>query len=106
MGSYRRGGLLEILRVTLGCLLALSFGIFVFNLIPIYEQVDRDGDSSFVLAYAVATVGVIAAAVVALGRMVGRVRAGLPVGWAPLVAVPILACTWVLGLLIALAIEG
>ncbi|WP_054815321.1 hypothetical protein [Nocardia arizonensis] len=102
--GYPRGGPLEILRVAVASLLAVSAGIFVVTLIPLYELLDRDGDASMIVAYAIACLGVIVSVVVAVERVLSRVRARRPVGWAPLVAVPVLAESYLAGLLAALVL--
>lgn len=104
MGTYRRGGLSDAVRVALSTLLVISFGIFVVALIPVYDLLDPDSDSSLLIAYAVACLGVILAVVLAIERVLGRVRARRAIGWAPMVALPVLAESWLAGLLVALVL--
>ncbi|MET7771283.1 hypothetical protein [Nocardia sp. NPDC005366] len=87
--------------------LAFVVGGLILAAIPVYDAVERapGGSARYLpLAYVVAWSGVVFSAVVAVERVLARVRARRPIGWAPIVAVPLLVESWLAGLLVALVV--
>ncbi|WP_433600182.1 hypothetical protein ACQPXH_32330 [Nocardia sp. CA-135953] len=81
----------------------------VASSVPLYELLGRDADPDggvpyLAVAYCVAWVG-IALSVVAVGiRVVDKIRYRRSIAWTPLVAVPLIAESWLLGFLIAVVL--
>ncbi|MEV4130369.1 hypothetical protein [Nocardia sp. NPDC049707] len=88
---------------------AVGFGWLVAAFVPLYEFLGRGADPDggvryLPVAYCVAWVG-IAVSVVAVGVMVaGKIRHRRRVAWTPLVAVPLIVESWLLGFLIAVVL--
>ncbi|WP_433523586.1 hypothetical protein ACQPZ2_43175 [Nocardia pseudovaccinii] len=93
----------------LGSVFVVGFGWVVASAVPLYEFLGRDADPDggvryLPVAYCVAWVG-IALSVVAVGIMVvQKIRYRRRIAWAPLVAVPLIAESWLLGFLIAVVL--
>ncbi|WP_157124723.1 hypothetical protein [Nocardia pseudovaccinii] len=93
----------------LGSVFAVGFGWVVASSVPLYEFLGRDADPDggvryLPIAYCVAWVG-IALSVVAVGIMVvQKIRYRRRIAWTPLVAVPLIAESWLLGFLIAVVL--
>ncbi|MEV0711163.1 MULTISPECIES: hypothetical protein [Nocardia] len=105
MRSDRRGGLSDIARVAAASVLVFVVGGLVLVAVSVYEVVEREtggGARYLPLAYVVAWAGIVFSAVVAVERVVARIRARRPIGWAPIVAVPLLVESWLAGLLVAM----
>lgn len=110
MGSSRwKVRLANAVRVVLGSVVAVGFGWLVAAFVPLYEFLGRDADPDggvryLAVAYCVAWVG-IALSVVAVGiRVVEKIRYRRRIAWTPLVAVPLIAESWLLGFLVAVVL--
>ncbi len=97
--------LADLTRAVLATVLALGFGWAAALLIPLYEFLGEDGGSSYLpVAYGIAWTGIVAAGVVAAMLVVSKVRTRRTIGWTPLVAVPLIIESWLLGCLVALVL--
>ncbi len=101
--------LANVVRVVLGSVLAVGFGWLVAGFVPLYELLGRDADPDggvryLPVAYCVAWVG-IALSIIAVGIMVvGKIRYRRRIAWTPLVAVPLIVESWLLGFLTAVVL--
>ncbi|WP_433712576.1 hypothetical protein ACQP2U_41265 [Nocardia sp. CA-084685] len=90
-------------------MLAVGFGSVAVAAVPLYEFLGRDADPDggvryLPVAYCVAWAG-IALSVVAVGiRVVEKIRHRRRIAWTPLVAVPLIAESWLVGFLIAVVL--
>ncbi|MFI7001207.1 hypothetical protein [Nocardia sp. NPDC050175] len=99
----------DLVRAGLGSLITVAFAWFVGSFVPLYEVVARDDEDGRAWRYlSVAQVigwGGIAASVIWAGwLMVRKARARRQIGWTPLIAVPLIIESWVVGFLIALVL--
>lgn len=97
------------MRAGVGSLITVGFAWFVASFVPMYEVVARDGGRVWrylAVAEVVGWVGIGASVVWAVALMVRKVRAGRPIGWTPLIAVPLIVESWVAGFLIALVLAS
>lgn len=98
--------LANAIRVLLGSVFAVGFGWLAAVFVPLYEFLGRGADPDggvryLPVAYCIAWVG-IAVSVVAVGAMViEKIRYRRRIAWTPLVAVPLIAESWLLGFLVA-----
>ncbi|WP_433196769.1 hypothetical protein ACQP1G_45180 [Nocardia sp. CA-107356] len=96
-------------RAVLGSVIAIGFAWLVASFVPLYELLGRGADPAggvryLPVAYCVAWVG-IALSVVAVGIMVvEKIRYRRRVAWVPLLAVPLVAESWLLGFLLAVVL--
>ncbi|MFX0574254.1 hypothetical protein [Nocardia nepalensis] len=107
--SYRERRVANIVRAMLGSVIAVGFGWVVASFVPLYEFLGRDADPGggvryLPVAYCVAWIG-IALSVVAAGIMVvEKIRNRRRIAWTPLVALPLIAESWLLGFLVAVVL--
>lgn len=99
----------EILRVLSAAVFAIGCGWLAASLIPLYDLVARGVDTGsgaryLPLAHGVAWTGIALSAVAAGIQLAERLRARRPIGWTPLVAVPLIVESWLVGLLVALVL--
>ncbi|WP_433577304.1 hypothetical protein [Nocardia brasiliensis] len=109
MSSELRGWGTDIARAVLGSVFVIGFAWVVAAFVSVYDVVaweDADGGARRYLAVAqfVAFAGIVGAVLWAVLLMVGKVRARRPVGWTPVVAVPVIIGAWVAGLLVAIVL--
>ncbi|WP_433757743.1 hypothetical protein [Nocardia sp. CA-135398] len=93
----------------LGAVFAAGFGWVVACFVPLYEFLGRDADPDggvryLPVAYWVAWVGIAFSVVVVGIRVVEKIRHRRRIAWTPLVAVPLIAESWLLGFLIAVVL--
>ena len=110
MGSRRwRQRLSSIVAAVLGSVIALGFGWLVAIFVPLYELLGRDTDPGggvryLPVAYGIAWVGIVFSLVAVGVMVVEKVRARRRIAWTPLVAVPLIAESWLLGFLVAVVL--
>ncbi|MFE3441539.1 hypothetical protein ACFXNW_00750 [Nocardia sp. NPDC059180] len=98
-----RWRLLDLARAVPATLIAAGFGWVAVHLLDWYELSGRESvrPHDLTAAYAVAAVGFALAIGAVVAVLVGAVRGRRPIGWAPLIGVPLFAGAWVGGLLVA-----
>ncbi|MEV4237828.1 MULTISPECIES: hypothetical protein [unclassified Nocardia] len=101
--------LANAIRAVLGSVFAVGFGWVVASAVPLYEFLARDADPDggvryLPVAYCVAWLGIALSVVVVVMRMVGKIRYRRRIAWTPLVAVPLIAESWLVGFLIAVVL--
>ncbi|MFI7663823.1 hypothetical protein [Nocardia sp. NPDC049526] len=110
MGSSRfELRLANAVRVVLGSVFAVGFGWVVASSVPLYELLGGDADPDggmryLAVAYCVAWVGIALSGVAVGIRVVEKIRNRRRIAWTPLVAVPLIAESWLLGFLIAVVL--
>lgn len=101
--------LTDFLRAALGSVIAVGFGWLIASFVPLYEMLARDADGSRCVGYSpwaqvVAWTGIVASVIAAAVSMVEKVRDGRPIAWTPLVAVPLIVESWLIGFVIAMVL--
>ncbi|MEU7139743.1 hypothetical protein ABZ942_09875 [Nocardia sp. NPDC046473] len=101
----------DLVRAVLGSLITVAFAWFIASFVPLYEVVahdDADGGAWRYLpvAQVVGWGGIVGSVIWAVTVMVRKVRARRPIGWTPLIAVPLIIESWVAGLLIAVVLAS
>lgn len=110
MGSRRwEQRLSSIVAAVLGSVIALGFGWLVAIFVPLYEFLGRDADPGggvryLPVAYGIAWVGIVFSLVAVCVMVVEKVRARRRIAWTPLMAVPLIAESWLLGFLVAVVL--
>ncbi|WP_159080091.1 hypothetical protein [Nocardia suismassiliense] len=109
MAREPRGGVPDLVRAVAGSLVAVGCAWVVASFVSLYEVVagdDQDGRAWRYLAVAqvVGWGGIVASLLWAVVLMVRKVRDRRPIGWTPLIAVPLILESWVAGFLIALVL--
>lgn len=104
-----RDGVPSLLRAVVGSLITAAFAWFVGSFVPLYEVIARDDADGRAWRYlSVAQVigwgGIAGSVIWAAWLMVRKARARRPIGWTPLIAVPLIIESWVAGFLIALVL--
>ncbi|MFI6042160.1 hypothetical protein ACIA8C_11030 [Nocardia sp. NPDC051321] len=104
-----RDGVPDLLRAVFGSLITVGFAWFAASFVPLYEVVARDDDDGRAWRYlSVAQVvgwgGIVASVIWAGWLMVRKAGTRRPIGWTPLLAVPLIVEAWVAGFLIALVL--
>lgn len=107
MGLVRRAS--NLLRTLLGSVIAAGFALFAGSLVSLYEFLGRDSDSGndvhdLSVAYGIAWVGITFSLVAVVLMMIGKLRTHRPIAWTPILAVPLIAGSWILGALAALVL--
>ncbi|MEV0028928.1 hypothetical protein [Nocardia sp. NPDC050793] len=107
MGSAVSRQLADLMRAGLAALLALGFGWTAAVLVPLYEFLVEDGQPGsryLPVAYGIAWTGIAGAGVAAAVLVVSKLRTRSAIGWTPLVAIPLIIESWLLGCLVALVL--
>ncbi|MEU7766981.1 hypothetical protein AB0B25_17865 [Nocardia sp. NPDC049190] len=109
MAWHPRQRLVDVLRAAFGSVIALGFGWLIASFVPLYDVLARDvGDATGVgyLAWArvIAWAGIAASVIAAVVSVLAKVRDGRPIAWTPLLAVPLIIESWLVGFLIALVL--
>ncbi|MFF3221594.1 hypothetical protein ACFYV7_02260 [Nocardia suismassiliense] len=109
MAKESRDGVPDLVRPVVGSLVAVGCAWVVASFVPLYEVVagdDEDGRAWRYLAVAqvVGWGGIAASVLWVVVLMVRKVRDRRPIGWTPLIAVPLIIESWVAGFLIALVL--
>ncbi|WP_431968464.1 hypothetical protein [Nocardia sp. bgisy134] len=97
----------DLTRAGLATFVALGIGWSAVILVPLYEFLVADGQRGsryLPVAYGLAWTGIAAAVVVAAVLVVSKLRMRRAIGWTPLVAVPLIIESWLLGCLVALVL--
>ncbi|MET8876102.1 hypothetical protein [Nocardia sp. NPDC004604] len=92
-----------------GSVIAVGFAWVVAAFVPLYELLGRRADPAggvryLPVAYCVAWVGIALSVVVVGVMVVGKIRYRRRIAWVPLVAVPLVAESWLLGFLLAVVL--
>ncbi|MEV6431342.1 hypothetical protein [Nocardia sp. NPDC051463] len=107
MAWNRRHRLLNPARAVIGSLISIGFAWTTAAFVPLYEIVaDADEMRRLSVAYGVAWTGIALSLVCTALLLLTALRARRPIGWTPLVALPLLAGAWVAGFLVAIAVSG
>ncbi|GAA5103189.1 hypothetical protein [Nocardia iowensis] len=98
----------NLARAVLGSLIAIVFALFAASFVTLYELVARDTQGARYLAVAqtLAWTGIAASLIWAVVLMVGKLRNRTPIAWTPLIAVPLIIESWLVGFLIALVLAS
>ncbi|MBF6469910.1 hypothetical protein IU427_32830 [Nocardia beijingensis] len=96
----------DALRVALGTVIVLGFGWLMASFVPLYDVLARDGRAGRGVGYlpwaqVVAWAGIAASVLAAIISVVEKVRDRRPIAWTPLIAVPLILESWLIGFLIA-----
>ncbi|NEW38532.1 hypothetical protein GV794_23600 [Nocardia cyriacigeorgica] len=99
-----RWRLLDLARAVPATLIASGFAWVAVHLLDWYELAGRTSTRTHDLtaAYSVAAVGFALATAAVAATVLGAVKGRRPIGWAPLVGVPLFAGVWVCGFLVAI----
>ncbi|MEU1547556.1 hypothetical protein [Nocardia sp. NPDC005745] len=94
----------DALRVALGSVIVLGFGWLMASFVPLYDVIARDGHGGGFLPWAqvIAWTGIVASVLAAGFSVLEKVRDGRPIVWTPLIAIPLILESWLVGFLIAL----
>ncbi|MFE7745884.1 hypothetical protein [Nocardia sp. NPDC057455] len=106
MAWHLRRRTTDALRVALGSVIVLGFGWLMASFVPLYDVLARDGRDGRMVGYlpwaqVVAWAGIVASVLAAVFSVLEKVRDGRPIAWTPLIAIPLILESWVLGFLIA-----
>lgn len=101
----------NLVRAVIGSLITVVFAWFIASFVPLYEVVarrDTDGGAWRYLSIAqvVGWGGIAGSVIWAVTVMVRKARARRPIAWTPLIAVPLIIESWVVGFLIALVLAA
>ncbi|MFI9411961.1 hypothetical protein [Nocardia gamkensis] len=96
----------DALRVALGSVIVLGFGWLMASFVPLYDVLARDGEAGSGAGYlpwaqVIAWTGIVASVLAAVFSALERVRDGRPIAWTPLIAIPLILESWLVGFLIA-----
>ncbi|MEV0340954.1 hypothetical protein AB0H49_18205 [Nocardia sp. NPDC050713] len=94
----------DLIRPALATLIALGVGWAAALLVPLYDFLVDEEQRYLPVAYALAWTGIAAAGVATAAMVVSKLRTRRPIGWTPLVAVPLAIESWLLGCLVALVV--
>ncbi|MEU2037979.1 hypothetical protein [Nocardia niwae] len=99
----------DCLRVALGTVIVLGFGWLMASFVPLYDVLARDGRDGRGVGYlpwaqVVAWAGIAASVLAAVISVLDKVRDGRPIAWTPLIAVPLILESWLVGFLIAVVL--
>ncbi|MET8773905.1 hypothetical protein ABZV58_02655 [Nocardia sp. NPDC004654] len=94
----------DLVRAALATLIALGVGWAAALLVPLYDFLVDEEQRYLPVAYALAWTGIAAAGTAAAAMVVSKLRSSRPIGWAPLVAVPLVVESGLLGCLVALVV--
>lgn len=99
----------DALRVALGTVIVLGFGWLIASFVPLYDVLARDGRDGRGVGYlpwaqVVAWAGIAASVLAAVISVVEKVRDRRPIAWTPLIAVPLILESWLIGFLIAVVL--
>lgn len=99
--------LLDLVRAIFGSLISIGFAWTTAAFVPLYELVADVGEMRRLsVAYGVAWAGIAMSLAYTAMLLLTAVRARRPIGWTPLVALPLLAGAWVAGFLVAIVVSG
>ncbi|WP_454199909.1 hypothetical protein [Nocardia sp. Marseille-Q1738] len=109
MARHLRRRLTDFLRVALGSVIVLGFGWLLASFVPLYEVLARDGRDGRGVGYlpwaqVIAWAGIAASVLAALVSVLEKVRHRKPIAWTPLMAVPLILESWLVGFLIAIVL--
>ncbi|WP_155980906.1 hypothetical protein [Nocardia sp. CNY236] len=100
----------EPLRVMSGSVIALGLAWFAASFVSLYESVtyDRDGRGEEYLIWAqlLAWTGIAASLLAVMFWMGFKARTRQPIAWTPLLAVPLVVGSWVVGFLVAIVLAS
>ncbi|BDT93480.1 MULTISPECIES: hypothetical protein [Nocardia] len=99
----------DALRVALGTVIVLGFGWLMASFVPLYDVLARDGRDGRGVGYlpwaqVVAWAGIAASVLAAIISVIEKVRDRRPIAWTPLIAVPLILESWLIGFLIAVVL--
>ncbi|MGY2121174.1 hypothetical protein ACW9HJ_06935 [Nocardia gipuzkoensis] len=96
----------DALRVALSSVIVLGFGWLIASFVPLYEVLARDGRGVEYLPWAqvIAWTGIAASVLAAVAAVLEKVRDKRPIAWTPLIAVPLILESWLVGFLIAIVL--
>ncbi|WP_378735006.1 hypothetical protein [Nocardia brasiliensis] len=94
----------NLARAVLGSLIAIVFAWFAASFVTLYELVARA--RHLAVAQTLAWTGIAASLIWAVVLMVGKLRNRTPIAWTPLIAVPLIIESWLVGFLIALVLAS
>ncbi|WP_280257473.1 hypothetical protein [Nocardia abscessus] len=99
----------DALRVALGSVIVLGFGWLMASFVPLYEVLAREGRDGRGVEYlpwaqVIAWTGIAASVLAAVAAVLEKVRDKRPIAWTPLIAVPLILESWLVGFLIAVVI--
>ncbi|MBF6296190.1 hypothetical protein IU459_01370 [Nocardia amamiensis] len=99
----------DFLRVALGSVIVVGFGWFMASFVPLYEVLARDGRDGRGVEYlpwaqVIAWTGIVASVLAAVVSVLEKVRRRRPIAWTPLIAVPLILESWLVGFLIAIVL--
>ncbi|MCP2292225.1 hypothetical protein [Nocardia amikacinitolerans] len=94
----------DLVRATVATLITLGVGWAAALLVPLYDFLVDDEQRYLPISYALAWTGIAAAGVAAAVMSFSKLRSRRPIGWTPLVAVPLVIESWLLGCLVALVL--
>jgi hypothetical protein len=107
MAWDRRHRLLDLVRAALGSAVTIGCCWLVASFLPLYDIAARGHDTRYLpVAYGVAWVGIAVSLGVVVMLSLEALRQRRPIGWTPLVAVPLLVGSWVAGFLVAIVVAG
>lgn len=106
MAWHLRRRTADALRVAAGSVVVLGFGWLMAAFVPLYEVLLRDGQQGGGAGYlpwaqVVAWTGIAASVLAAVVSALEKVRDRRPIAWTPLIAVPLILESWLVGFLIA-----
>ncbi|WP_040784853.1 hypothetical protein [Nocardia pneumoniae] len=106
MAWHLRRRTIDALRVALGSVVVLGFGWVMACFVPLYEVLLRDGQQGGGVGYlwwaqVVGWTGIAASVLAAVVSALDKVRDRRPIAWTPLIAVPLILESWLVGFLIA-----
>ncbi|MFI9405416.1 hypothetical protein [Nocardia sp. NPDC052316] len=104
-----RNGVADLARAVAGSLVTVGCAWVVASFVPLYEVVARDDEDGLAWRHlAVAQVigwgGIVASVLWVIVLMARKARDRRPIGWTPLIAVPLIIESWVAGFLTALVL--
>lgn len=99
----------DALRVALGSVIVLGFGWVMAAFVPLYEVLLRDGHEGRGVGYlpwaqVIAWAGIVASVLAAVVSALEKVRDRRPIAWTPLIAVPLILESWLVGFLLAVVL--
>ncbi|MGV9613272.1 hypothetical protein [Nocardia xishanensis] len=97
----------DLTRAALATFLALGCAWTAAILVPLYEFLAGEGQRGsryLPIAYGLAWTGIAGAGVAAAVLVISKLRTRNAIGWTPLVAVPLIIESWLLGCLVALVL--
>ncbi|MFD0360563.1 hypothetical protein ACFQZZ_03760 [Nocardia sp. GCM10030253] len=107
MAYVRQYWLLDLVRAVIGSLISIGFAWAIASFLPLYELAADAGETRRLpVAYGVAWLGIVMSLAYPAMLMLAALRARGPIGWMPLVAVPLLVGSWVAGFLVAIVVSG